>query len=232
MKLLHTQRIPGAYAVILIFALLLALLCLVCILYRRRHRTTSKRTGIPPVGIGSLNVYKTEVKVFLAVQLIIFVVIPVLSLVHIDLVTDKDHIKQLIQEASSVGQLQCVQGRAADKLLMYDGEKYPSDGCAITLSVLLQDAGIDVPDTFTAIELGKALSDRGWQIIPPGRQKAGDIDSTCGSTPQHGSDHIYLVLSQLDDDEMIIVDNQWPTPHLRFVSGQDKTPTTFFLRAS
>jgi hypothetical protein len=52
---------------------------------------------------------------------------------------------------------------------------------------LLQDSGIDVPDTFTAIALGRKLRDeRKWQVIPIGQQEAGDIGSTCGSTPQHG----------------------------------------------
>ncbi len=171
--------------------------------------------------------------VFIAILSIIFVVIPVLLLVHFALTTDKDRIKQLIQDASSISRLQGVQAKAADKLLNLDGEIYPSDGCAITLSVLLQDAGIHVRDTFTAINLGRILRDRGWQTIPLGQQEAGDVGSTCGSTPHHGYDHIYLVLQKLNDDEMIVVDNQAPVPHFRYVIGvQDDTPTRFFLRAS
>lgn len=151
---------------------------------------------------------------------------------HFDLMTDKDRIERLIQEASSIDRLQVLQARAAGKLLNYDGEKYPEDGCAITLSLLLQNAGIDVPDVFTAVELGKTLRERGWQTIAPGRQEAGDIGSTCCSAPRHGFDHIYLVVQKLDDDDMIVVDNQLPIPHFRHVGGEDKTPTRFFLRPS
>ena len=148
-------------------------------------------------------------------------------------VSDKDCIEQLVNIASSVGQLDSAQSVAAQKLLNYDGEVYPSDGCAITLSVLLQDAGIDVPDTYTAIELGQELrDDRNWQVIPLGQQQAGDVGSTCGSTPNHGFDHIYLVLQKINDDEMLIADNQSSQPHFRYVSGQGKTPTRFFLRAT
>ena len=231
-KLLHMHHIPGAYPGILICAPMLTLLCLVYVLSQRRDGTISKWTEVPSVGIGGFDFSKTEIKVFFSIQLIIFVLSIVPSLVHIHLITDEDQIKQLIQEASSVGKLQSVQVMAADKLLKYDDEKYPSDGCAITLSVLLQDAGIDVPDTFTAIELGRVLRDREWQTIPLGRQKAGDVGSTCDSTWRHGLDHVYLVLQKLNDNEMIVADNQAPNPHFRYVSGHGDTATRFFLRAS
>jgi hypothetical protein len=118
-------------------------------------------------------------------------------------------------------------------LLAYDGEQFPSDGCAITLSVLLQQAGIQVPDTYQAFRLGQILmDDRGWSVIAVGTQAAGDIGSTCGSTPEHGSDHVYLDLKSVNADEMVIADNQCDVPHFRFASGSGgKTPTTFFLRA-
>ena len=147
--------------------------------------------------------------------------------------SDKDQIGLLLNEAWGVGKLDDAQARAAKKLLDFDGEKYPSDGCAITLSVLLQDAGIDVLDIYTAIQLGRELRDtRGWQLIDVGSQQAGDVGSTCGQIAVHGKDHIYLVLQNLNVDEMIIADNQSAKPHFRFASGQGgKTPTRFFLRA-
>jgi hypothetical protein len=97
--------------------------------------------------------------------------------------------------------------------------------------VLLQEAGISVPDTFQAIVLGQLLKKRGWIQIPIGSQIAGDVGSTCGQTPHHGTDHIYLVLRPVNSDEMVVADNQAAEPHFRFASGQGKSPTRFFLRA-
>jgi len=147
--------------------------------------------------------------------------------------SDISKIEKLVSIASQKGSLIEVQNKAAKKLLDYDGEIYPSDGCAITLSVLLQDAGISVPDLFMAIELTSELKNkRKWEIIPLGQQQAGDIGTTCGNTAQHGSDHIYLVLKKINDDEMLIADNQAREPHFRWASGEGgKTPTKYFLRA-
>jgi hypothetical protein len=145
---------------------------------------------------------------------------------------DAQYIPGLIKLASDSSQLQAAQHVAAKRLLEYDGEKYPQDGCAITLSVLLQEAGLKVQDTYQALALGSLLkADRGWEIIPVGDQKEGDIGSTCGTRAKHGSDHIYLVLKALNTDEMVIADNQESEPHFRFASGKGKTPTKFFLRA-
>ena len=68
--------------------------------------------------------------------------------------------------------------------------------------------------------------------ISNGQQQPGDVGSTCGTTPNHGFDHIYLLLQRVDADEMVIADNQSSKPHTRFVSGKGKTPTKFFLRAT
>lgn len=146
--------------------------------------------------------------------------------------SDHDRIPTLLQIASDPAQLQEAQSSAAKRLLEFDGEVYPSDGCAITLCVLLQSSGIPVSDTFQALKLGNLLkADRNWQVIPVGQQRDGDIGSTCGLAPDHGEDHIYLVLRALNRDEMVVADNQAPKPHFRFASGQGKTPTKFFLRA-
>ncbi|RIZ67968.1 MAG: hypothetical protein D0528_09445 [Methylococcales bacterium] len=146
--------------------------------------------------------------------------------------SDKNHIAKLLEIASNVATLDDAQARAARDLLAYDGEVYPQDGCAITLSVLLRDAGIDVPLTYQAIELGEYLKNiRKWEVISIGEHKAGDVGSTCGDTARHGFDHIYLVLKKLNDDEMLIADNRSKQPHSQFVSGKERTPTKFFLRA-
>ena len=84
-----------------------------------------------------------------------------------------------------------------------------------------------------AIELTNVLrKNRNWEVIPVGSQKSGDIGTTCGTIPNHGYDHIYLVIKIIDADEMVIADNQKKEPHSRFASGKDnRTPTKYFLRA-
>jgi hypothetical protein len=145
--------------------------------------------------------------------------------------TDKDRIPALLSVAQK--NLEAEQRVAARKLLHFDGEIYPRDGCAITLSTMLEAAGIDITDTYQAIALGRVLLKRGWKQVAVGAQQAGDVGSTCGPTPAHGYDHIYLVLQRLNQDEMVIADNQASSPHFRWASGKGgKTPTRFFLRAS
>lgn len=145
---------------------------------------------------------------------------------------DIDNITTLVKIASDASQIQLAQHAAAKKLLGFDGEIYPADGCAITQSCLLQAAGIAVPDTYQALAFGLLLEKRGWQRIAVGSQQAGDIGSTCKAAPDHGNDHVYLVLRPVNADEMVIADNQAHVPHFRYASGQGgKTPTTHFLRA-
>jgi hypothetical protein len=144
---------------------------------------------------------------------------------------DGQSIPVLLKLASDPNQLNAAQQVAAKRLLDFDGEIYPSDGCAITLSVLLQEAGISVPDTYQALAMGNVLKRRGWQVVPVGNEQPGDVGSTCGSTPHHGYDHVYLVLRLVNSDEMLVADNQDQAPHFRWASGMGRTPTTFFLRA-
>lgn len=96
---------------------------------------------------------------------------------------------------------------------------------------MLQEAGISVDDIYQAIGFGHILRERGWQVVSVGEQKEGDIGSTCGPTPHHGYDHVYLVLKGLNNDEMVVADNRESEPHFRFATGKGKTPTKFFLRA-
>jgi len=89
--------------------------------------------------------------------------------------TDRDNIATLIKIASDTNGLQSAEHEAAQKLLKFDGEVYPADGCAITQSCLLQAAGIAIEDTFQALAFGNMLEKRGWQRIAVGQQQAGDI---------------------------------------------------------
>lgn len=147
--------------------------------------------------------------------------------------SDASNIPALIALASNSTNLQNAQHAAARKILAFDGEVYPSDGCAITQSCLLQAAGIAVTDTYLALAFGTMLQQRGWKVIPVGQQQAGDIGSTCKAQPDHGNDHVYLVLKPINTDEMVIADNQASAPHFRYASGKGgKTPTTHFLRAT
>ena len=144
---------------------------------------------------------------------------------------DGGAISSLLAIASNPQTLQAAQAVAAQRLLVYDGEKYPQDGCAITLSVLLQDAGVNVPDTYMAIDMCSLLQSRGWTRIAVGDQQKADVGSTCGTVAHHGTDHVYVVLRDLNLDEMVVADNQEPAPHFRFASGKSQSPTTYFLRA-
>lgn len=145
---------------------------------------------------------------------------------------DGGHVAQLIEIASNAPSLRAAQHKAAQRLLNFDGEQYPKDGCAITLSVLLQEAGIEVADTFRAFDLAGVLKKRGWKPVGLRDQAPGDVGTTCGAAPRHGIDHIYVVLERVNDDEMVIADNQAPAPHFRWVSGKGgRSPTTYFLRA-
>jgi hypothetical protein len=144
---------------------------------------------------------------------------------------DAQYIPKLLTLASDTDQLIAAQHVAAKRLLDFDGEVYPSDGCAITLCVLLQEAGIAVPDTFQAITLGNFIEvqeslagHRSW------RPKRWRCWFDLWDTAHHGFDHIYLVLKVLNSDEMVVADNQQANPHFRFASGKGgKTPTKSFF---
>jgi len=146
---------------------------------------------------------------------------------------DQSRIETLLAVARDKARLQAAQSIAGKRLLTYDGTVYPKDGCAITLSVLMQDAGIPIPDIFWALEITNELKARGWQMVANEDRRPGDIGTTCGDVPTHGDDHVYLVLENTDEDEMLIADNQHTEPHPRWISGKGgKTPTRYFLRAT
>ena len=148
--------------------------------------------------------------------------------------SDKECIPALIAIGGNSSSLESCQHDAAAKLLRDENLVYPMDGCAITLSCLLQSAGIDVPDTFLALSMVSVLESRGWQKIPVGEQKAGDVGTTCYGGVRHpGVDHVYLILRDMNEDECVVADNQRSCPHFRSMSGHPdgKSPTRVVLRA-
>jgi hypothetical protein len=149
--------------------------------------------------------------------------------------SDAERIADLIRVGSDSALLQHAQHEAARKLLKFDGEIYPADGCAITLSCELQAAGVAIPDTFQALTMVALLEKRGWKKVAVGDPlRPGDVGTTCyGGVAHHGVDHVYLVLRPVNANENVIADNQRHAPHLRSVSGHPdgKSPTRMFLRA-
>jgi hypothetical protein len=158
------------------------------------------------------------------------------DLASTDSKADKNHIQRLIQIAGSTSGLSQAQ-RTAAKALSDAGEPpFPHNGCAATLSALLEVSGIDVPMTLgagrLAYRLGGQINSRGWQHIPVGSQQPGDVGVTFDLGGNPGADHIYLALECRDKDKMLIADNQARAPHPRSASGSDgKTPIDYFLRA-
>jgi len=149
-----------------------------------------------------------------------------------------DFIKCLLAEATDPGTLREVQKEAARRLCAHNGETYAENGSAITLSLLLQKAGLDIADVFGAFCLTEFLTKTGWKEIVVGNQRPGDIGTTCWDAPRNGADQLYLVVEVNGEDEMVVVDNQQAVPHVRFASragstigGKLKPPTRYFLRA-
>lgn len=148
--------------------------------------------------------------------------------------TDAQFIPKLVALAADVSTLDALEKKAAAAIYAFDKEIYPSDSCAITQSKLFQAAGIEIPDTFTALGFDNLLKARGWMVIPKSgmRLEPGDIGTTCFAVPDHGVDHVYLVLRPINPNENLIADNQSKSPHVRFVDGTGgKSPTQYFLRA-
>ena len=147
--------------------------------------------------------------------------------------TDHSHIAELVRIASDKATLKMIEEEAAQKLLAYTHQTH--NGCAITLSCLLQHAGIEVPDTYGAYALVHLLQDeRKWRTVPAGQLLPGDVGTTChGGILHPGSDHIYLVLKQISANELVVADNERIYPHLRSVNGigDSVTPSSMFLRA-
>src|SRR3712207_1344615 len=143
--------------------------------------------------------------------------------------SDASRVADLIREGSTREGLQAARREAARVLA-----NYPRNGCAVHLSALLRQSGIDVPMTRGAGKLARRIAERGWQRVVVGQQQPGDVGVTYDNDPTpRGADHIYLVIEARGPDEMLIADNQRRSdaPHTRFASGRGKTPTEYFLRA-
>lgn len=142
---------------------------------------------------------------------------------------DAARVPQLIEHGSTADGLKAARQEGARVLSIY-----PKNGCAVHLSALLQSAGIDVPMTAGAGKLAARIEARGWLRVPVRQQMPGDV-GVCFDNDLSipGSDHVYLVVARIDDDEMLIADNQRTedAPHHRFATGRGKTPTEYFLRA-
>jgi hypothetical protein len=145
--------------------------------------------------------------------------------------SDKQCIPRLIELGSDTESLHRVQDIAA-KSMKAAGYGYTlHNACAATLSAFLNESGISITTTLGAGRLAKRLSnERGWDRVTVGSQQAGDVGVAANDV------HIYLVIEAKGSDEMIIADNQAPTPHTRFASGKPvngkrKTQTAYFLRA-
>lgn len=150
--------------------------------------------------------------------------------------SDLQCIPELIRLASNVDSLDLAEREASQALLAVESPKNAEelmDGCAATASSLLRMAGIDVEVTLLALGLDDLLQKRGWEKIPVGQEKAGDLGSTCYGGIRHpGTDHIFTVAKVLNPQEMIVADNQRSYPHQRRTDGKDgKTPADHFLRA-
>lgn len=144
-------------------------------------------------------------------------------------IPDAVHVPELLRQGRSAEGLKKARLAAAASL-----PGYPTNGCAVHLSMLLRQSGIAVPVTWGAGKLAHLIAERGWTKIAVGKQIPGDVGVTFDNDPTPaGADHIYLVVETLGPDEMMIADNQRTVdkPHARFASGKGKTPTEYFLRA-
>jgi hypothetical protein len=149
---------------------------------------------------------------------------------------DQSKIPKLIECASSSAGLTEARRQAAEALGVSAKPKPITNGCAATLSALMQLSGISIPMTLgagkLANRLGGSINSRRWESIAVGHQHPGDVGVTFDNGGNPGADHIYLVLKRLNADDMMIADNQDKVPHKRAASGKGKTPTDYFLRAT
>jgi len=141
---------------------------------------------------------------------------------------DAQNIQTLVRNGQSSQQI-----AAAQRTAKRAWPPFPHNGCAANLSALLQMSGVSVPMTLGAGKLAHLLRDsRLWAVVGVGSQMAGDVGVTYDDNNIPGADHVYLVIQDLNGDEMIISDNQSTTVHHRFASGKGKTKTEYFLRAT
>src|SRR5207253_1548703 len=135
---------------------------------------------------------------------------------------DRDRIDALITLGRSASSILRMQGIAKGAMARSGLGRTLHNACAATLSAFLENAGINVPMTLGAGNLGRRIKNRGWTRVPVGQQIAGDVGVAKDTGPPAGADHIYLVVERINSDKMLIADNQAPNPHIRFASGGGK----------
>lgn len=145
-----------------------------------------------------------------------------------------DFVQRLLAGATGAQTFSALQQQASMELpAQCGGTVWPHDGCAIMLSILLRNAGLPIPYKCMALDLVRLLKSRGWNVVPVGSEKPGDVGTTCGDDYDPGVDHVYLVVEVGDDGIVTVADNQSSHLHPRPVAGDggNYSPTTFFLRA-
>jgi hypothetical protein len=119
--------------------------------------------------------------------------------------------------------------------------EFPTNGCASLMSALLERAltAVGRPDDFAGfprvLDFGEALAARGWQRVPMGQEKAGDIAITKNDPRTGRPAHTFLLVRAVvgNPDVWTILDNQAADLHTRSLSGRGgKTPTDYFLRSN
>lgn len=149
---------------------------------------------------------------------------------------DEACIPELVRNGGDLASLRMAQDAAARALAAAGLPPFPTDACAAMLSALLQMSGVPVPMTLgagnLAHRLGERLNSHGWDHVAVGGQQPGDIGVTFDKGGNPEADHIYLVVETRGPDRMLIADNQASVPHERFASGDGKTATECFLRAT
>lgn len=138
-------------------------------------------------------------------------------------------ILKLIELGGQYHQVMAIQARARE--IKPD---FPRDGCGLFLSLLLQEAGIDVHTEPVAQKLADALAARGWKKITDLESvKPGDVGVTEDLNNNGLADHIFLVIRKRDaSGNVSIADNQADHPHSRNLHGGGKTPTAYLMRST
>ncbi|MBY5399485.1 hypothetical protein HFN01_32300 [Rhizobium leguminosarum] len=145
---------------------------------------------------------------------------------------DAGCINELVALAEGKG-LRKARKVAAEALGISPGKTSITNGCALTLSHMLQQAGANIPLIDNSGRLAKHLEkDRNWKRVAVGDHQRGDVGVTYDNGGVDGADHIFLVLEVLGNDEVLTADNQDVEPHPRSLKEVGTyTETEYFLRA-
>ncbi|MDH7808847.1 MULTISPECIES: hypothetical protein [unclassified Rhizobium] len=146
---------------------------------------------------------------------------------------DAGRINELLALAEGKG-LGKARKVAAEALGTSPSKKSITNGCALTLSHMLHQAGADIPLIDNSGQLAKYLEEnRDWKRVAVGSHRRGDVGVTYDTGGVDGADHIFLILGVLGNDEVLTADNQDVEPHPRSLKNVGTyTETEYFLRAS